>query len=660
MITVKDRAARRSERIKRSYERHKKIHRLLKEYAADILASDNFRSTKAHIQHGSMTVYSHCMDVARCSLMLNQKLGLHCNKRDLIRGALLHDYFLYDWHDKDYVAVRGRFHGFRHPAVAAANAEREYGLNAVQREIIRKHMWPLAVVPPTCKEAWVVAAADKYCSLRETVGIRKGHGAQRDAGLYEKLRAYGESGSYPCHMPGHKRNPEAGEMARYYDIDITEIDGFDNLHHPQGILQEAQQRANSLYGADETFYLVNGSTVGVLAAVMTAAGRGGELLIARNCHRSVYHAAILQELTLRFCYPDIIGEYGICDGVRADEIGMLMDRYPACRTVVVTSPTYEGIVTDIRAVADAVHARGGILIVDEAHGAHFGLHETVCSGALAGGADLVIHSLHKTLPAMTQTALLHVQGGRVDRERLRGYLTMLQTSSPSYVMMASMDSCIRYMETQGAERFLRLRQEYEDFCRKISGCRYIGVGREQELPPGRYALAGWDIGKLVIYVKNCGLTGRQLYDMLREEYRLQMEMAAGAYVVALMTVMDTREGWQRLADALLAIDDKIKEDTDRGDEALLPVRPVYAQTVMSPAEAFRAAREVTALTEAEGRTAADFVNLYPPGSPILAPGERITGEILAQIGRYLDMGLTVQGILQTGCIAVVADGGTGA
>ena len=171
---------RRTERLRRLHERNRRIRELLKEHGEDILKSENFRKTRKHIQHGTMTVHRHCMDVACYSLLLNKKLGIGCNKHDLIRGALLHDYFLYDWHDKEYVAQgkRKRLHGFHHPMTALRNAEKEYQLNNTQREVIRKHMWPLSVVPPTCREAWVVTAADKYCSLMETMGLHKGHGAQ--------------------------------------------------------------------------------------------------------------------------------------------------------------------------------------------------------------------------------------------------------------------------------------------------------------------------------------------------------------------------------------------------------------------------------------------------------------------------------------------------
>lgn len=500
-------------------------------------------------------------------------------------------------------------------------------------------------------------------------------------GLYAALSKYSDSDYYPYHMPGHKRSRQAGEMAEYYGIDITEIDGFDNLHHAQGIILEAQQRANRLYGAEETFYLVDGSTCGVLAAVMTAVGKGGELLIARNCHKSVYHAAIMQELQLRYYYPPLLGEYGIYGGVMAQDIALMLEKYPHCEAVVVTSPTYEGIISDIKTVADAVHDKGRILIVDEAHGAHLGLSEDMPRGAVACGADLVIHSLHKTLPSMTQTALLHVQGERVNRRRLRRYLAMLQTSSPSYVMMASMDSCIRYVEKYGTEKFAQMRRQYDLFCNKMQDCKYLKIGKMTNASyecektsngvitgvvqgPGK-CLAAWDIGKLAIFTQNTSLNGQQLYDILREEYHLQMEMAAGNYAVAIMTIMDTQEGWQRLADALLQIDGRIEKGTLRqaviGCEVRTDSRSMYAaqhseeqpKAVMTPAQAFDKQEESVLIEEAVGRIAADFINLYPPGIPILVPGEVISENLLGQIRESMRRGLQVQGVTSEGKMAVV-------
>lgn len=556
--------------------------------------------------------------------------------------------------------------------------------------------------------------------------------AATDKGLYEELVRYCAADHYPYHMPGHKRRPDAGPMAQYYGIDITEIDGFDNLHHAEGILQAAQQRANRLYGSaeTETFYLINGSTCGVLAAVMTAAARGAEILIARNCHKSVYHAAILQELNLHYYEPPILEEYGTCGGVDAGEIDRLLQQYPDCTAVVITSPTYEGILSDVKAVADVVHGRDKILIVDEAHGAHLGLHESVPAGALAQGADLVIHSLHKTLPAMTQTALLHVQGERIDRGRLRSYLAMLQSSSPSYVLMASMDSCIRYLERHGAERYLFMQRQYELFCKRMEKCRYIVIGNLAGKSGAKQGscIAGWDIGKLVISVKDRKLSGQCLYDLLRDEYHLQMEMAAECYVLAIMTVMDGQEGWQRLADALEQIDDRIERGTitvreaaepecdrpgrrqreaaeeeaqrkrqepgagdqqrdyDRADRNMTIAQETgaggqqrdhdragrnmtiaqetgagdqqrdhdCAERSMTIAQASLGPREEVPAVDAVGRTAADFINLYPPGIPLVVPGEVISDALPGQLQKYGRMGLQLQGVTADGKICVTS------
>lgn len=466
--------------------------------------------------------------------------------------------------------------------------------------------------------------------------------------LYQALSAYGESGFYPCHMPGHKRSPLCGEMADFYRIDITEIEGFDNLHQAEGILLEAQERANRLYGADETFFLVNGSTCGVLAAVLAVTKPGDEILMARNCHKSVYHAAILQGLRVRYCQPAMIGEYDICDGVRPEQIGRLLDQYPDCRAVVITSPTYEGIISDVAGIAEAVHRRGKILIVDEAHGAHF--FSTSEGSAVAQGADLVIHSLHKTLPSMTQTALLHVIGSRVDRTRLRRYLSMLQSSSPSYVLMASMDSCVRFIEKHGRERFAAMRQYYAAFCKKTENLQHIRIGKMTEVSKN-CALEDWDIGKIVISVKGTNMTGKELSNVLREKYHLELEMAAQTYALAMMTLMDEEHGWQRLADALVEIDGRIEEKPER--TALK--RTVFCEAELTMAEAFHSPREELSLEDASDRVSADFIMPYPPGIPLVAPGERINKEALKEIKACLETGLSVQGVSLEGRIGVVVE-----
>lgn len=482
--------------------------------------------------------------------------------------------------------------------------------------------------------------------------------------LYDKLAAYGQSDFYPYHMPGHKRNRHMGALSAFADffrIDITEIDGFDNLHHPESILKQAQERAAKLYGAEETFFLVNGSTCGILAAISAAADRRDSILIARNCHKSVYHAAYLQELHVRYLYPERIAEYNIFDAVSPADVEKALKQYPECKAVVITSPTYEGIVSDIRKISEIVHKEEKILIVDEAHGAHFGLADNMPENAVKQGADMVIHSLHKTLPAMTQTALLHVNGNRVNRKKLRRYLSIYQSSSPSYVLMAGMDACISYIEKHAAISFQKLEKYYKNFMEQMQMCRHIRIGCEDTIAREKYHFTAWDIGKLVISVclpDGKRMSGQYLYDILRDEFHLQMEMAADSYVLAMMTIADEDVGWQRLADALRRIDDRIEEDA-----GMFPVIACNNQNMqckthpavkMSIAEAMDSAQSggEIPLSEAAGEVVGDFINLYPPGIPLLVPGEIIDAASIEQIQTYQRLGLQVQGVSESGTVII--------
>jgi len=288
--------------------------------------------------------------------------------------------------------------------------------------------------------------------------------------LIDRLKEYGKSDFYAFHMPGHKRQEELGItlFPNPFSVDITEIDGFDNLHHPEGILKESMERAAAVYGADRTYYLVNGSTCGILAAISSAVSDGKKLLMARNSHKSAYHAAMLNRMETEYIYPEIIEESGIQGGIEPGELRRILeaDKENRIGAVFLTSPTYEGIVSDIKSLAEIVHERGIPLIVDEAHGAHFAFYEgegenrqtgrLFPRSALHCGADLVIQSIHKTLPSLTQTAVLHLKEGIADRERLEFYLRIYQSSSPSYVMMASIDNCIEYMAGEGRKRLGKL------------------------------------------------------------------------------------------------------------------------------------------------------------------------------------------------------------
>lgn len=474
--------------------------------------------------------------------------------------------------------------------------------------------------------------------------------------LYSELKKYGDSDFYPFHMPGHKRNKTAaGEaLAGAYGIDITEIDGFDNLHHAQGLLRRQQEKAAGIYGSDMTCFMVNGSTGGILSAIAACTGKGGRLLMARNCHKSVYHAVYLQELRISCLYPGIIMPYGIADAVAPEAVEEALRTQPDIMAVIVTSPTYEGIVADIGQIADIAHRYGKPLIVDEAHGAHFGFHEAYPKSSVRLGADIVIHSVHKTLPAMTQTALVHVNGSIVDRERLKRYLRIFQTSSPSYVLMASIDSCMEFVKRESLSRLDMLINNRRRLLEKITGCRYIKAADAQIAASGLQSgqAVAVDPCKLVLYVPEGVMTGQQLYDILRNSYHLQFEMAAGNYALGIITMMDTKEGFDRLADALLAIDREIAGQITDKEKALqesdLAVKiESYNdadRAVMTIAQAYEEESEEIYLLEAEERVAAEFINLYPPGIPLIVPGERLDCHIIDKIAQYDKMQLNVQGM----------------
>lgn len=503
--------------------------------------------------------------------------------------------------------------------------------------------------------------------------------------LYEKLSGYADRDIYPYHMPGHKRQNRGALPEAIYRMDITEIEGFDNLHQPEGILLELQKEAARLYGAEESYYLVNGSTCGILGAVSSALPFGGHILMARNCHKSAYHAAYLRHLKISYLYSDCLEACGIWDAVTPEQVRQALEAETDIRAVLIVSPTYEGRIADVSGIARIVHERGIPLIVDEAHGAHLGLAEGFPENSCQAGADLVIHSVHKTLPALTQTALLHVNGDLIHRDRLRRFLCIYQSSSPSYLLMAGIDNALEYVRKQGKTAFGQFRERYEKMTEALKGCRCLQILSDNSRKQ--------DMGKLIISSLRSGITGRQLSDLLLREYHLQTEMSSRYFVLAMFTINDGEEAYRRMTVALLEIDDRLKErnadlilpqgrigswafpgqdfteggsfwkdaQSDTFHEADFPIREVQtgnscvrnARTGEASEEnrkpiplweAWDMDTEEIALQDGVGRYAAEFVNLYPPGVPLLVPGERLTEELYREIMEDLEAGLTVQGI----------------
>ena len=503
---------------------------------------------------------------------------------------------------------------------------------------------------------------------------------EKQPGLLERLTEYAGSDAYPFHMPGHKRREITdgipGGFPDPYGIDITEIDGFDNLHHAEGILKDAMDEAAAIYGADRSWYLVNGSTCGILSAVFATTENGGKILTARNCHKAVYHAICLNRLEAEYLYPEEITEFGINGGIRAEDVrkalekdamrcagnsGDVRGKNTKIQAVLITSPTYEGVVSDIRAIADAAHEYGIPLIVDEAHGAHLEYADQCHSfpkSALEYGADIVIQSLHKTLPCFTQTAILHVKGKFVDQDRVSRYLSMFQTSSPSYLFMAGMERCIRYMDGDGRNGMVRYEKRLERFMERMEGLQVLEV-LDREICGKYRTVAGWDPSKIVVSTMRAeDFHGEELAETLRRKYHLEMEMTAPEYVIAMTSLMDTEEGFERLGTALLEIDGALrhcvepeqqKEKGESKEKERCETPEVTESKVLHPVrrmlicEAMDADTERTAFQDTVGKVSAEFVYLYPPGIPIIAPGEVFTDAIVEKIMAYKAAGLLVQG-----------------
>lgn len=448
--------------------------------------------------------------------------------------------------------------------------------------------------------------------------------------IIRKLQQLNESDEYPLHMPGHKRSVGCGFLDDVYGIDITEIIGYDNLYEADGMLKVAMERAARVYGAEETFFLVNGSTVGILSAITGVAKRGERILVARNCHKAVFHAIELRDLQAVYLHPEYLPEWDIAGGIAPQEVEAKLAQYSDIKAIVITSPTYEGIVSDVETIAKIAHAHNIPLIVDEAHGAHLPFDRRFPKSALVGDADIVIQSMHKTLPSFTQTALIHMKKGYVDTARIKEYIGFYQTSSPSYLFMAGMDECIATLEKEGSHLWDAFFEKREDFLKKMAILQNIRIFQDN------------DPCKLVISVKGTSMSGTELQKILLEKYHIQLEMAAETYVLGIITMCDTKEGFDRLAEALLEIDGSI--DSEDAINSPYGWEECEEEIVYSLAEVREKCTKEILIETAEGCVCADYVNLYPPGIPLLLPGERIRREHIVLINRYLEKDMHVQGV----------------
>ena len=462
--------------------------------------------------------------------------------------------------------------------------------------------------------------------------------------LLERLREHRDGGRLSLHMPGHKENTG---LAPYLEalsagLDITELPGFDDLHAPEGVLELGMEKAAALWGSGRSLFQVNGSSGGLLAAIRGSTRRGDRVLVARNCHKAVYHGLELCSLEPVYLLPPVEETFGLAGSVTPAQVRRALEETPDVKLVIYPSPTYDGVVSDTAGICAVAHEKGIPVLVDEAHGAHFGLSPAFPLNAVRLGADLAVASLHKTLPSLTQTALLHVGGGLISRREVERQAGIFQSSSPSYLLMASMDGCVRLLEERGEALFSDWVRRLEAFDRLAAGLKHLrlmGHGREKGAAyPGVFAL---DPAKIVISTRDSALTGVELKELLERNYGIDLEMALDTYAVA-MTGLGTDDAMpERLARALLELDERFgpaKETGGRTEtETTLPPRRMGLE------EAARSAGEPVPLAEAVGRVSGEYVWAYPPGIPLITPGEEVTGRLAETLERLSRAGVKLVG-----------------
>ena len=442
--------------------------------------------------------------------------------------------------------------------------------------------------------------------------------------LYKKLKDYSKSSVYPFHMPGQKRFDINGDGNLPYNLDLTEINGFDDLHNPNGCIRDIENTAAEVYNVNNALILVNGATGGILSAVRSMTKRGDRVLVARNCHKSVYNAVELMGLKPEYILPEQTG-FGFFGRISPDEVEKKLTEFRDIRLVIITSPTYEGVCSNIAQISEICRKYDVKLFTDEAHGAHFPFHKAFPGSAVLQGADASVISLHKTLPSLTQTALL-LTNDSVLADKLRMNSAVFESSSPSYILMASIECCLRFLKNS--------KTAFDEYIKRL----LLFYDRAKQLKKlSLFNCAGRDPGKLVILTGRTKLTGHRLADILRKKYRLETEMSSVDYVTAITSVCDTSEGFERLFNALLEIDAGCKPDNEKPlkIEFELPERKFFSYEK----ENFKPLK--MALKNAVGKVSLEYVFAYPPGIPVIVPGEVLTGKTYENISYQINNGVEI-------------------
>lgn len=468
---------------------------------------------------------------------------------------------------------------------------------------------------------------------------------QNQTPLFDVLMEYVNRDTIPFHVPGHKKGDGMDDKFKNFigtnalSIDVTVFKLVDSLHHPTGAIKKAQELAADAYGADRAFFSIHGTSGAIQAMILSVVSQGDKIIVPRNVHKSVTAGIILSGAVPVYMQPEIDSTIGVALGVTPETVEKTLLENPDAKAVLIINPTYYGVATDIRKIAQIVHSFDIPLIVDEAHGPHLGFNDRLPVSAMAAGADMCAQSTHKIIGSLTQSSLLQVKGDRIDINRVQQVMNLLQTTSPSYILMASLDVARMQIATKGQELLdgaINLAEYAREEINKIPGLYCFG--KEVLSKKGAYA---FDPTKLTICCKDLGITGYELDQILADEYHIQVEMSDLYNALAVGSFGDTREKIDSLLSALREISVKYA-DTSRKRGGVMEI-PQIPEQVLAPREAFNSSKVPMQLRNSIGQISGEFLLAYPPGIPVLCPGERITYEIVSYVEEMKEAGLYVQG-----------------
>ena len=465
---------------------------------------------------------------------------------------------------------------------------------------------------------------------------------QQHAPIYEALERFRKKRVVPFDVPGHKRgrgNPELTEFLgqKCVGVDVNSMKPLDNLCHPVSVIREAEELAADAFGAAHAFLMVGGTTSSVQTMVLTACKRGDEIILPRNVHRSVLNALVLCGAIPVYVNPEVDQRLGISLGMKREQVEKAIKEHPKAVAVLVNNPTYYGICSDLRAIVKMAHDAGMLCLADEAHGTHFYFGGGLPVSAMAAGADMAAVSMHKSGGSLTQSSLL-LTGPDVHAGYVRQIINLTQTTSASYLLLSSLDISRRNLALRGEESFEKvagMAQYAREEINEIGGYYAYGM----DLINGT-SVFDFDVTKLSIYTLGNGLAGIEVYDLLRDEYDIQIEFGDICNILAYISIGDRLQDIERLVGALADIERLYKKDST----GMLSGEYIAPAVVASPQQAFYAEKESLPMEQAAGRISGEFVMCYPPGIPILAPGEMVTQEIVEYILYARDKGCSMQGM----------------